>query len=207
MGVNMKDMLSRDIEIPASCQVSDTEFGIYTELGENCYLQNSRLDDYSYIGQYCMLQNTEIGKFSNIAAMVRIGPTAHPMERPTLHHFTYRRKKYGFSDSDDEGFFEKRKARVSSIGHDTWIGHGAIIMPGVTIGHGSVVGAGAVVTRNVPDYSLAVGCPAIVKKERFKKDQVNALLKIKWWDWTYDQLKERLNDFYLPIDEFIGKYR
>ena len=49
------------------------------------------------------------------------------------------------------------------------IGIGAIIMPGVTIGEGAVIGAGAVVTRDIPDYCVAVGAPAKVIKE-FKKE-------------------------------------
>ena len=48
------------------------------------------------------------------------------------------------------------------------IGIGAIIMPGVTIGKGAVIGAGSVVTRDVPDYSVAVGVPAKVIKSFVK---------------------------------------
>lgn len=44
------------------------------------------------------------------------------------------------------------------------IGIGSIIMPGVTIGEGAVIGAGAVVTKDIPDYSIAVGVPAKVIK-------------------------------------------
>jgi acetyltransferase-like isoleucine patch superfamily enzyme len=43
-----------------------------------------------------------------------------------------------------------------------WIGGGAIILDGVRIGKNAVVGAGAVVTRDVPDYCVAVGNPARV---------------------------------------------
>ena len=81
-------------------------------------------------GSFVLSKTRRIGKFSNIAAMVRIGPTDHPYERPSLHHFTYRQKMYGFSDQDDEPFFEQRESQTAYIGHDTWIGHGAIIQPG-----------------------------------------------------------------------------
>ena len=45
------------------------------------------------------------------------------------------------------------------------IGIGSIIMPGVTIGKGAVIGAGAVVTKDIPDYCIAVGVPAKVIKK------------------------------------------
>jgi acetyltransferase-like isoleucine patch superfamily enzyme len=54
------------------------------------------------------------------------------------------------------------------IGDDVWIGVGAIVLDGVLLGRGSVVGAGSVVTKNIPDYSVAVGNPARVVKMRSK---------------------------------------
>lgn len=47
-----------------------------------------------------------------------------------------------------------------------WIATGAIILPGVTIGRGAVVGAGAVVTKDIPDYSIAIGNPATIKENK-----------------------------------------
>ncbi|MEG1685084.1 MAG: sugar O-acetyltransferase [Bacteroides sp.] len=52
-----------------------------------------------------------------------------------------------------------------TIGDDCWIGGGAIICPGVTIGNRCIIGAGSVVVKDVPDDSIAVGNPAIVKKK------------------------------------------
>lgn len=51
-----------------------------------------------------------------------------------------------------------------SIGKNTWIGEGVIIMPGVTIGDGCVIGAHSVVSKSIPDYSIATGVPAKVMK-------------------------------------------
>ena len=51
-----------------------------------------------------------------------------------------------------------------SIGDDCWIGGNTIICPGVTIGNGCVIGAGSVVTKDIPDFTMAVGNPAKVIK-------------------------------------------
>jgi phosphonate metabolim protein, transferase hexapeptide repeat family len=170
------------------------------------YMENVKLGDFSYTSEYCITQNADIGKFANIAAMVRIGPPDHPMERPSLHHFTYRRIKYGFASTDDEEFFNWRAKQKIFIGHDTWIGHGAIIMPGVKIGHGAVVGAGAVVTKDIEPYTIVAGVTAKPLRPRFSEDIARSLLAIRWWDWPYETIKTRLDDFYLPIQQFINKY-
>lgn len=202
----MSRQLSRKPTVHDSAVLNDAELGAYTEVGAMSYLEQTSFDDYSYCGQFCFFQNTRIGKFSNIAAMVRVGPTKHPIERPTLHHFTYRRHLYGFDDHDDVGFFDWRADQIAAIGHDTWLGHGSIIMPGVSIGIGSVVGAGAVVTHDIPPYSVAVGVPARVVKRRFPPDVAEALLSISWWDWPHEVIKERLSDFTGTVESFVRRY-
>ena len=66
----------------------------------------------------------------------------------------------------DQGSIAPKPVR---IGNDVWIGRRVMIMPGVTIGNGCVIGAGAVVTKDIPDYSVAVGVPAKVVKSRVGK--------------------------------------
>lgn len=201
------DHLGSEPTVHDTARMTTTTLGTYTEVAEMCYLQNVSMDDYSYCGQFCYFQNATIGKFANIAAMVRIGPTMHPTDKPTQHHFTYRRRLYGFAEKDDEEFFSWRAKQRVSIGHDTWLGHGSIVMPNVTIGTGAVVGAGAVVTKDVPPYGIAVGVPAAVVKYRFSARVVEALLDIAWWDWDHDVIAERLNDFSAPVEDFVAKYR
>ena len=61
----------------------------------------------------------------------------------------------------NQGHFPSKSIVVKT---GSWIGANAIILPGVTIGKNSVVGAGSVVTKDVPDYTIAVGNPAHVIK-------------------------------------------
>lgn len=53
------------------------------------------------------------------------------------------------------------------IGSDVWIGAGVIVLGGVSIGEGAVIGAGTVVTSDVPPYSIVVGNPGRVVRQRF----------------------------------------
>ncbi len=53
-----------------------------------------------------------------------------------------------------------------SIGNDVWIGSHVVVLPGVKIGNSVVIGAHSVVTRDIPDYSVAVGAPASVIRYR-----------------------------------------
>lgn len=186
--------------------LTSADLGSWTEVGDRCTLENVVMGDYSYCGADCIIQNTEIGKFSNIAAHVRLGPTAHPLDRPTLHHFTYRRAAYGFAETDDQAFFESRAARVLTIGHDTWIGHGAIVMPGVRIGTGAVIGAGSVVTRDVEPWTIVAGNPARVLRRRFPIEIAEAMERIRWWDWSHDELRERMADFQGSVEAFVQKH-
>lgn len=62
----------------------------------------------------------------------------------------------------DQGFVHK----PIKIGHDVWIGRGAVICKGVNIGDGAIIGANSVVTKDVEPYSVVVGVPARKIKTR-----------------------------------------
>jgi len=79
------------------------------------------------------------------------------------------------------------------IGNDVWIGHGAMVMPGVTLGSGAIIAAGSVVTRDVPPYCIVGGNPARVLRQRFSDEVVADLLDIAWWDWPIDRIEAKLS--------------
>ena len=93
------------------------------------------------------------------------------------------------------------------IGHDVWIGHGAVVLPGRNIGTGAVIAAGAVVTKDVGDYTIVAGNPARLVRQRFSTAIAERLKRLGWWDWSHNALHAALNDFRtLPVAEFLDKY-
>lgn len=189
------------------CQISNSQFGSYVEIGAGTRLANSSFGDYSYCDRTCDIANTEVGKFANIASFTRIGATDHPMDKASLHHFHYRSASYWDDVDDDEEWFQHRASRTAFIGHDTWIGHAAIIKPDVTIGHGAVVASGAVVTKDVPPYMIVAGIPAVPMRERYPRDIAERMIALAWWDWSHQKLRTALPDFRkLPAEVFLETY-
>ncbi len=93
------------------------------------------------------------------------------------------------------------------IGNDVWIGHGAVITPGVQIGHGAVIGANAVVTKNVPPYHVVGGVPARFISKRFDNAVIDRLLELEWWNWSVEKLYEAVPDIQtLEIEAFLEKW-
>ncbi len=81
---------------------------------------------------------TTIGKFCSIAAHTRINPGNHPMMPGEPIAFQPHRSSAYFDDAEDDAdFFAWRRSTPVTIGHDVWIGHGAIILPGRSIGTGA----------------------------------------------------------------------
>jgi acetyltransferase-like isoleucine patch superfamily enzyme len=80
----------------------------------------------------------------------------------TGHHVYITDQNHGYTDVSKPISQQSQPERPVSIGNGSWLGHGSIVLPGVTIGEHVVVGANSVVTRDIPSYSVAVGSPARV---------------------------------------------
>lgn len=191
----MAQKLSTSPTVDPTATLKDARLGAYTEVGARTKLLEVELGDYSYVVNDSDIAYATIGKFTSIAAMTRINPGNHPMERASQSHFTYRASAYFAGEQDDAAFFAWRREHHVTIGHDVWIGHGAVVLPGRNIGTGAVVGAGAVVTKDVPAYAIAVGNPARVLRQRFPDDIAARMLQLAWWDWPHDRLRVALPDF------------
>ena len=194
--------------VAADCELHNSRFGRYCELGRGSRVRNSEFGDYAYCDRYADIANTTVGKFANIAANTRIGPTDHPWRNAAQHHFLYRSSYYFEGEEDWTAFFEQRAARRTVLGPDCWIGHGAIIKPEVTVGAGAVVAAGAVVTKDVAPFMIVAGVPAQPLKARFPDEVAQDLLDLAWWDWDHDRLHAALADFRtMPAAEFVAKHK
>lgn len=139
-----------------------------------------------------------IGRYCSIAEDVLFLPGGgHDPSRPSLYPF---RTFAAGADVDASS-----KGPIT-VGSDVWIGARAMILSGVTVGDGAIIGAGAVVTRDVPSFAIAAGNPARVVRYRFTPEHQRAMAEIAWWTWTDERIERSLDDFYLPIDEFIAKH-
>ncbi|PWR04462.1 chloramphenicol acetyltransferase [Meridianimarinicoccus roseus] len=189
------------------CEITDTRFGRYVEIGRGSRVAHSEIGDYSYCDRYADIANASIGKFANIASFTRIGATDHPMDKASLHHFHYRSDDYFDDAAADEVWFAHRRSRRAVIGNDTWIGHGAMIKPEVTLGHGAVVAAGAVVTKDVPPYVIVAGLPAKPVRPRLAPGIADRMMTLAWWDWSHERLRAALEDFRtLPAEAFLERH-
>ncbi len=107
------------------------------------------IGDYTHIQSDC--------QFSAYVGSIRIGKKVQIAPRCAFY-------PYNHGVSLEESMMKQPLVSRGDIEvkDEAWIGHGAIILEGVTIGFGAVVGAGAVVKNNIPDFALCAGIPAKV---------------------------------------------
>jgi len=74
---------------------------------------------------------------------------------------------HNFENASEVMFHSGRaKQKGIIIESNVWIGHGAIILDGVTLSEGTIVGAGSVVTKSFPKFSILAGNPAKLIRNR-----------------------------------------
>jgi phosphonate metabolism protein (transferase hexapeptide repeat family) len=203
----MTKILSEEPFVHPTADVRDCTLGRYTDIGARTILLETEVGDYSYIVNDSNVAYTKFGKFCSIAAMTRINPGNHPMQRASQAHFTYRASSYFPGEADDADFFAWRCAHRVVIGHDVWIGHGAIVLPGRSVGDGAVIAAGSIVTKDVAPYTIVAGNPARPVRQRFPGQIAVRMMRLEWWHWSHERLRLALPDFRrLSAEEFLDRY-
>jgi len=141
-----------------------------------------------------------IGKFCSIAAGLHISNGEHCIiKNPNTV------SSYPFDVLHGLSYPPGFKGYPITIGNDVWIGVDVYIKHSVTIGDGAVIGAKSVITKNVAPYEVVGGNPAKHIRFRFSPEQIEILLKIKWWDWKFEKIKESIQYFH-DINKFIEKF-
>lgn len=179
--------------------------GKKVNIGKKCIINNNVIiGDYTYLntsfGETYIDTNVEIGKFCSIAPNVTIGLGNHNTNYVSSHPILTN-SYYGFVD---QSFCLDNDKLKTIIGNDVWIGANANIKRGVKIGHGAVIGMNAVVTRDIPNYAIAVGNPAKIIKYRFEPNIIEKLNKIEWWNMSEKLLKDNVNDMY-DVLKFVNE--
>jgi acetyltransferase-like isoleucine patch superfamily enzyme len=165
---------------------------IKTEIGEG-----------TYIAFNSVISITKIGKFCSIGPNFFCGWGIHPTNGLSTSPMFYSTLKQNGRTLSPNDKIEERK--LIRIGNDVFIGANVTILDGVNIGDGAIIGAGAVVSKDIPPYAIAVGCPINIIRYRFPQVDIDKLLKIKWWNFEENKLKE-VERYFFDIDTFLGKY-
>lgn len=199
----LRDVTEGGSSYPISHQVNNTRVGKHVNLMPISQISGSEIEDYTYIARNATISMTKIGKFCSIGPNLLCGWGIHPtngISTAPMFYSTMRQNGITFSSVDKE--IERKPI---SIGNDVFIGANVTILDGVKIGDGAVIGAGAVVSRDIPPYAVAVGCPIRIIRYRFSDDKIVKLKKIEWWNFEDEALKDVERMFY-DVDEFIEKY-
>ena len=166
------------------------------------HLYDSKIGDYTYITKNSRISMADIGKFCSIGPNFVCGYGIHPTDTVSTSPMFYSTmKQNGRTLSKSDKVVERKRIR---IGNDVFIGINVTVLDGVTIGDGAVIGAGAVVSKDIPPYAIAVGCPIRIIRYRFPEETIQRFLRLKWWDRGEDCLRLVEKNIF-DIDTFLAQ--
>ncbi|APM39875.1 CatB-related O-acetyltransferase [Clostridium kluyveri] len=180
--VYLKNVITRD-----NIKVGD--YTIYNDFYNDPrdFEKNNVLYQYSVNNDKLIIE-----KFCSIACGVKFLMTSgnHTIKSLSTYTFPIFYEEWGLDVSHITDAWDNKGDIV--VGNDVWIGYDSIIMSGVKIGDGAIIGTRAVVTNDVPPYAITGGVPAKIIKKRFSDDVISKLMKIKWWDWSYEKIRANI---------------
>lgn len=133
-----------------------------------------------------------VGKFCSIACGAKfiLNSANHTLSSLSTYPFPIFFEEWDLDVADITNAWNNKGDII--IGNDVWIGYEAVILSGVTIGDGAIIGTRAVVTKDVPPYAIVGGLPARPIRQRFPQETVDALLKMRWWDWPRERIMQNI---------------
>lgn len=167
------------------------------------HISNSKIGEYTYIAMNSYISMTTIGKFCSIGPNFFCGWGIHPLNGISTSPMFYSTRKQNGTTLSYKDKIDEHKPII--IGNDVFIGANVTVLDGVIIGDGAVIGAGAVVSKDIPPYAIAIGCPIEIKRYRFNHETINELKRIEWWNYDENKLKN-IEDYFFDVEKFISLY-
>lgn len=189
-----------DVRIGNNCLVEFSRIKGDILIGNDCKLYHCRLNGKVVVGRFTSLWGpnldvhsskefpVKIGNFCSIAKNLTIQTYNHNLRKPT----TYFIGKNFFKENWSNEIVSKGGVEIMN---DVWIGAHCVILGGVKVGNGAVIAANSLVNKDVPDYAIVGGTPAVVLGYRFDKDLIQRLLELEWWYWDDSKLNENKGFF------------
>jgi len=158
----------------------DCSFGEGVSLGPKTKLHDCAVGRFTYFAGDSTLTGCQVGAFCSLGPQLEVGFGRHPSNLVSSYPSFYSAHSAGRADFGVVTDFAEHLP--VTIGNDVWMGAHCLVLDGVTIGDGALIAAGAVVTKDVPAYMMAGGVPARIIRPRFSPEEIDFLLRLKWWE-------------------------
>ncbi len=164
---------------------------------------NIHVGDYTYYSDATLNRDTDLAArlapylFEGAPEQIHIGRFCQIAEGVQIITQSANHDMSGFTTFPFPIFDPKQIASYRSdlprgedvvVGHDVWVGRGAVLMPKARIGDGAIIAAGAVVQGDVPPYAIFGGNPAKLIRMRFDPPVIARLLTLAWWNWPPEKI-------------------